>query len=171
MWQENRWLVNDSFEKVYIIPKTSSNQKLPPMFFLQRREYKSKFLEVETEASRTKDRLEMMNHMLDEMQEKMWEVYQNDVMMINHMMDEMQEKMWENTISIKLITCQMLRCTEELLQVRLWAEQEEQSHLPRCRCRPSRDSRRVTELKMSSYHVGRVLRWLSWTWNAQLMAS
>ena len=85
------------------------------MFFLQRREYKSKFLEVETEASRTKDRLEMMNHMLDEMQEKMWEVYQNDVMMINHMMDEMQEKMWENTISIKLITCQMLRCTEELL--------------------------------------------------------
>ena len=67
------------------------------MFFLQRREYKSKFLEVETEASRTKDRLEMMNHMLDEMQEKMWEVYQNDVMMINHMLDEMQEKMWGNT--------------------------------------------------------------------------
>ena len=55
----------------FIIPKTSFNQKLLPMFFLQRREYKSKFLEVETEASRTKDRLEMMNHMLDEMQEKM----------------------------------------------------------------------------------------------------
>ena len=123
MWQENRWLVNDNFTKVYIIPKTSFNQKLPPMFFLQRREYKSKFLEVETEASRTKDRLEMMNHMLD----------------------EMQEKMWENTISIKLITCQMLRCTEELLQVRLWAEQEEQSHLPRRHCRSPRDSRRVTE--------------------------
>ena len=58
-------------ENFFIIPLTSFNQKLPPMFFLQRREYKSKFLEVETEASRTKDRLEMMNHMLDEMQEKM----------------------------------------------------------------------------------------------------
>ena len=69
-WQENRLVVNDN-KKVYIIPKTSFNQILTPMFFLQRREYKSKFLEVETEASRTKDRLEMMNHMLDEMQEKM----------------------------------------------------------------------------------------------------
>ena len=38
---------------------------------LQRREYKSKFLEVETEASRIKDRLETMNHIMDEMQEKM----------------------------------------------------------------------------------------------------
>ena len=46
-------------------------QSLNDDVFLQRREYKSKFLEVETEASRTKDRLEMMNHILDEMQEKM----------------------------------------------------------------------------------------------------
>ena len=45
--------------------------------FLQRREYKSKFLEVETEASRIKDRLETMNHILDEMQEKMYDFEQN----------------------------------------------------------------------------------------------
>ena len=44
---------------------------------LQRREYKSKFLEVETETSRLKDRLETMNHILDEMQEKMYEFEQN----------------------------------------------------------------------------------------------
>ena len=74
-----------------VIPKTSFNQKLPPIFLLQRREYKSKFLEVETEASRTKDRLEMMNHMLDEMQEKMWEntFYQNDGMMTEAKMSKL----------------------------------------------------------------------------------
>jgi len=43
----------------------------------QRREYKSKFLEVETETARLKDRLETMNHILDEMQEKMYEFEQN----------------------------------------------------------------------------------------------
>ena len=74
-----------------VIPKISFNQKLPPIFLLQRREYKSKFLEVETEASRTKDRLEMMNHMLDEMQEKMWEntFYQNDGMMTEAKMSKL----------------------------------------------------------------------------------
>ena len=45
--------------------------------FLQRREYKSKFLEVETETARLKERLETMNHILDEMQEKMYEFEQN----------------------------------------------------------------------------------------------
>ena len=45
--------------------------------FPQRREYKSKFLEVETETARLKERLETMNHILDEMQEKMYEFEQN----------------------------------------------------------------------------------------------
>ena len=44
---------------------------------MQRREYKSKFLEVETETARLQDRLETMNHILDEMQEKMYEFEQN----------------------------------------------------------------------------------------------
>ena len=44
---------------------------------MQRREYKSKFLEVDTETARLKDRLETMNHILDEMQEKMYEFEQN----------------------------------------------------------------------------------------------
>ena len=43
----------------------------------QRREYKSKFLEVETETSRLKERMETMNLMLDEMQEKLYEFEQN----------------------------------------------------------------------------------------------
>ena len=73
-------------ERFYQLPIYEDTMNLQPMsmdacdmfwclandvFCLQRREYKSKFLEVETEASRTKDRLEMMNHILDEMQEKM----------------------------------------------------------------------------------------------------
>ena len=43
----------------------------------QRREYKSKFLEMETETSRLKERMETMNLMLDEMQEKLYEFEQN----------------------------------------------------------------------------------------------
>ena len=43
----------------------------------QRREYKSKFLEVETDTSRMKERLETMNLMIDEIQEKLYEFEQN----------------------------------------------------------------------------------------------
>ena len=46
-------------------------------FLFQRREYKCKFLEVETEASRIKDRLETMNQIIDDMQEKMYDFEQN----------------------------------------------------------------------------------------------
>jgi hypothetical protein len=35
---------------------------------LQRREYKSKFLDMDTEYSRLKERMENMNHMLDDIQ-------------------------------------------------------------------------------------------------------
>ena len=78
MWQENRWPKNIlfcpclNFMFMKLLPwESPTNVKCWTMSFSQRREYKSKFLEVETEASRTKDRLEMMNHILDEMQEKM----------------------------------------------------------------------------------------------------
>ena len=43
----------------------------------QRREYKAKFLEVETDTSRMKERLETMNLMIDEIQEKLYEFEQN----------------------------------------------------------------------------------------------
>ena len=43
----------------------------------QRREYKSKFLEVERDTSRMKERLETMNLMIDEIQEKLYEFEQN----------------------------------------------------------------------------------------------
>jgi hypothetical protein len=36
--------------------------------YLQRREYKSKFLDMDTEYSRLKERMENMNHMLDDIQ-------------------------------------------------------------------------------------------------------
>ena len=45
--------------------------------YFQRKEYKSKFLEMETESSRLKDRMETMNLMIDEIQEKLYEFEQN----------------------------------------------------------------------------------------------
>ena len=47
------------------------------MSYFQRKEYKSKFLEMETESSRLKDRMETMNLMIDEIQEKLYEFEQN----------------------------------------------------------------------------------------------
>jgi len=38
------------------------------IFIFQRREYKSKFLDMDTEYSRLKERMENMNHMLDDIQ-------------------------------------------------------------------------------------------------------
>ena len=43
----------------------------------QRREYKAKFLEVETDSHRMKERMETMNFMIDEIQEKLYEFEQN----------------------------------------------------------------------------------------------
>ena len=47
------------------------------VLYFQRKEYKSKFLEMETESSRLKDRMETMNLMIDEIQEKLYEFEQN----------------------------------------------------------------------------------------------
>ncbi|XP_023325625.1 uncharacterized protein LOC111699245 [Eurytemora carolleeae] len=43
----------------------------------QRREYKAKFLDMDTEYTRLKERMETMNQMLDEVQEKLYEFEQN----------------------------------------------------------------------------------------------